>query len=120
MTMGFAYEHDIERAGLYLLGLLKSEAAVRYSRFYDGTDETQAELIRGMGFDPNGDDYVPDCPEVFMDVAVAQLEQGGIVRTEELSELLSDETNDYRIEITDQGSTFLERGGRFPFRSVDL
>jgi hypothetical protein len=58
-------------------------------------------LIKGMGFDPAADD-VPDCPEVFMDVAVAQLEQGGIVRAEELAELLFDETNDYRIEITDE------------------
>jgi hypothetical protein len=55
-----------------------------------------------------------------MDVAVAQLEHGGMVRTEELSELLFDETNDYRIEITDKGRAFLERGGRFLFRSVDL
>ena len=116
--MGHAYSQDIKRAGLYLLRLLEREASVRYSRFYDGADETQGELIKSMGFDPAADD-VPDCPEVFMDVAVAQFEQGGIVRTEELAELLSDETNDYRIEITDKGREFLERESRFVFRSVD-
>ena len=118
--MGHAYENDIESAGLYLLGLLKAETAVRYSRFYDGTDETQEDLIRGMGFDPEGEAYVPDCPEVFMDVAVGQLEEGGVVRTEQLPELLADETNDYRIELTDEGREFLERGDRLVFRSVDL
>ena len=118
--MGQAHSHHIERAGLYLLRLLEREASVRYSRFSDGTDETQGELIKGMGFDPAAADDVPDCPEVFMDVAVGQLEQGGIVRTEELAELLADGTNDYRIEITAEGRVFLERGSRFVFRSVDL
>ena len=118
--MGTAYEQNIERAGRYLLGLLKSEAAVCFSRFFDGSDETQADLIKGVGFEPHDEDDLSDCPEAIMDAAVAQLEQGGMVRTEELSELLADEHNDYRIELTEKGRALLERGGRFVFRSVIL
>src|SRR5207248_2762898 len=93
---------------------------VRYSRFYDGEDETQEVLLRGMGYGPalDGtaeDDYVPECPENLMDLAAAQLEQGGIVKTTDLDDLLADGNEDYLIELTDKGRAFLERGERFRF-----
>lgn len=116
--MGYSYANDIEKAGIYLLGLLKAEASVRYSRFYDGEDESQEALLRGMGYGPAldaEDDYVPECPEHLMDLAAVELEQSGIVTTTELDDLLADENQDYLIELTDKGRGFLEREERFRF-----
>jgi hypothetical protein len=113
--MGFSYDHDVERAGLYLLGLLKSEGRVRYSRFYDGTDETYEAIIRAMGYPEEGDSYLPECPEHLIDLAAWQLETGGIVKITPLAEKLADGEQDYTIELTEEGRQFLERGDRFRF-----
>ncbi len=118
--MGFSYANNIEKTGLYLLSLLKGDGRVRYSRFYDGEDRTQEALLRGMGYGSalDGeaeDDYVPECPEHLMDLAAAELERGGIVKTTDLEDLLADESQDYLIELTEKGRAFVESGDRFHF-----
>src|SRR5262249_2493869 len=115
--MGFSYAHNIEKAGGYLLALLQVENSVRYSRVYDGTDATEEALLRGMGFGPaidgdTEDDYVPDNAATLMDLAVAELKQGGIVKTTVLDDQLADGEPDYLIELTDKGRAFLESGER--------
>jgi hypothetical protein len=72
--MGYSYANNIEKAGVYLLGLLKVEGSFRYSRFYDGEDETQEVLLREMGYGPalDGvaeDEYIPECHKNLMDLA---------------------------------------------------
>jgi hypothetical protein len=118
--MGYSYANNIEKAGLYLLSLLRIEQRVRFSRFYDGTDETEEALLRGMGYGPaiDGvaeDDYVPDNAATLMDLAAAELEQGGIVKKAMLEDLLEDGHQDYLIELTESGRAFLGRGERFRF-----
>jgi hypothetical protein len=114
-AVGYSYAHDIEKAGLFLLGLLLREGSVRYSRFYDGTDETQTQLLRGMGYPEEGEDFEPDNPETLMDLAAGELSDGGIVKITFLSEKLSDDEPDYLIELTEKGRSFVEGGGRFEF-----
>ncbi len=118
--MGYSYANHIEKAGRHLLGILMAEGSVRYSRFYDGEDETHEALLRGMGYGPalDGtaeDDYVPECPERLMDLAVAQLERQLVVKTTDLEDLLADGNEDYLIELTDEGRSHLELGGRLRF-----
>jgi hypothetical protein len=118
--VGYSYANEIEQAAKHLLELLKAEGSVRYSRFYDGQDETREALLRGMGYGPALDgtaeeDYVPECPEHLMDLAVAQLEQQHVLRTTDLEDLLFDENNDYLIELTDEGRSRLERGDKLRF-----
>jgi hypothetical protein len=113
--VGYSYAHDIEKAGLFLLGLLWREGSVRYSRFFDGSDETQAELLQGMGFAKEGEDYLPECPEHLMDLATGQLSKAGIVKITWLSEKLADGEPDYQIELTEKGRLFVESDERFQF-----
>jgi hypothetical protein len=114
--MGWVYAHNLKKVGDYLLGVLARESAVPYSRFYDGSDETADALCRACGFDTHYSEEVA-CR---MDDAVGQLQAAGLVKTTELSQLLSDGTHDYRIEITPLGSSFLEKGEKFAYRDMDL
>ncbi len=122
--MGYSAAHNIEKAGLYLLAILKVEGSVRYSRFYDGTEEMEETLLRGMGFGPaiDGDaedEYVPENATGLMDIAAEELARGGIVKTTELADLLAQDVQDYLIELTDKGRAFLERGERFPYWNAE-
>jgi hypothetical protein len=119
-VMGISAAHNIEKAGLYLLAILKVEGSVHFSRFYDGTEEMEETLLRGMSFGPaiDGeaeDDYVPENATSLMDIAAEELARGGIVKTTYLDELLAQEVQDYLIELTDKGRAFLDRGERFRF-----
>jgi hypothetical protein len=91
--MGWVYAGNIEKAVRHLLPILETEKCVRYSRFYDGTDECHEGLNASLGVD----DY--DCAELLMDLAAYQLEELGIVRRVDLEEKLSDGETDYRIEL---------------------
>lgn len=118
--MGYSNANEIQKAARYLLELLKVEGSVRYSRFYDGEDEAQETLLRGMGYGAalDGtaeDDHVPECPEHLMDLAVAQLERQLVVKTTGLEDLLADDNNDFLIELTEEGRSHLELGGRLRF-----
>ena len=89
--MGYVHASSIELAIRYLLPILQAEKAVNYSRFYDGTDECCAQLRASLGVDPDHDHA-----ELLMDLAVAQLQDNGVVRRVDLDDKLSDGENDYR------------------------
>jgi hypothetical protein len=101
--MSYFCETVLKAAGDYLLGLLKSEGAVRYSRYYNEKDGTHEALLRGMGLD----EEECDSPECAMDDAVAQLEEAGYVATRTTGDLLMDGHRDYEIALTEEGKTFL-------------
>jgi hypothetical protein len=122
--MGYRSVDEIEKAGWYLLAILKVEGSVHFSRFYDGTEETEETLLCGMGFGPaiDGDaedDYVPENAFSLIDIAAEELARGGIVKTTYLADLLAQEVQDYLIELTDKGRAFLDRGERFRFWSAE-
>jgi hypothetical protein len=113
--MGFAPGEMIEKAGRHLLTVLKEEGQVRYSRFYDGSEDTHEGLLHAFGL--TSDWYLP---ELLMDLAVYQLARGGVVRTTKVPDRLADGENDYLIELTEEGRGFLVSGEEFRFRGVDL
>jgi hypothetical protein len=92
--MGYVSASEIEGAVNYLLPILQAENSVKYSRFYDGTDECHDNLQR---------DIAPDnkllSPELLIDLAVAVLEEHGVVRRVELDEKLFDDEKNYRIDL---------------------
>ena len=99
----------VERAGRYLMDLLKTEPLIRYSRFYDGTVETAKALNRTLGLDEN--DWPPE--EGLMNWAIDELEEVGLVKTEDLPNILADGYSDYEVSLTDAGRDFLGQGGLF-------
>lgn len=102
-----------QRAGDHLLGLLKSEGRVCYSRFYDGSDEAARRLREVCGCTS---DIVS--AELLMDIAAGQLEEQGVARLVTLHNRLADGENDYAIELTDEGKALLESGRQVRFRDV--
>src|SRR5690242_5652653 len=91
------------------MGLLRTEPVIPYSRFYDGTVETAKALNRTLGLDEN--DWLPN--EGLMDLAVAELEDAGFVKTEELPDILADGEADYQVSLTDTGRAFVDGGELF-------
>lgn len=118
--MGYANSHDVACAGNYLLSLLASEDRINYSRFYNDSDETQSRLLEGMGYSDPDDEDAPECPAVYMDIAVGQLVSSGIVTTRETGDLLPDEEPNYEIVLTDFGREFLKGSRHFDFHDVML
>jgi hypothetical protein len=113
--MGYLPCEPIQQAGRYLLSVLRAEQSVRYSRFYDGSDETCDLLHHALELE--NDWY---SAEGLMDEAAGQLADAGIVTITSLPELLCDEEHDYRITLTDEGKSFLRSRRVFRFHSVDL
>ena len=89
----------------YLLKILKDEPLIRYSRFYDGTDQTRVPLITGIGITEEDADYCG--VEGVMDEVVWELQQQGIVVTRILEEKLADSEPDYEIALTSKGKAAL-------------
>ncbi len=118
--MGWVYAPDIKKAADYLLGVLSRDSEVRYSRFYDGEDETHDGLIKAMGYPEEGEDFEPDCPELLIDLAAWALKEQGFVETTELEDELADGEPDYRIALTEEGARKLAGGQRPVFRDLDL
>ncbi len=107
--MGYVHASSIAKAVQHLLAILETEKSVRYSRFYDGTDECHENLRAALE-----DDDELGSPELLMDLAAAQLEELGIVRRVDLEDKLADEENDYRIELVRLPT------GPVPVRDMDL
>lgn len=64
--MGMMYAEPQKQAADYLIRVLLDNAlSVRYSYFYDGTEETEARIRTEMGFEEGED----TCAELALDLA---------------------------------------------------
>jgi hypothetical protein len=113
--MGYIPTEPIQQAGLHLLSVLRADKSVRYSRFYDGRDETHDLLCHALGLE---DEWYS--AEGLMDVAAAQLHIAGIVTIASLPEHMVDGEHDYTITLTEEGKSFLRYRKVFRFHAVDL
>lgn len=92
---------EIEKGAKYLLSILAQESPVRYSRFYDGSEDTSQKLADGIGIEEECKDWY--CAERIIELAVYELSEQGIVETRKLDELLTDGERDYEIILTARG-----------------
>jgi len=95
--------------------VLRIEPTARFSRFYDGDDETHDLLCHALGLE---DDWYS--AEVLLDEAAAQLDNAGIVIITSLPELLVDGEHDYTITLTDEGKSSQQSRKAFRFHDADL
>jgi hypothetical protein len=115
--MGMMYAHHQERAAHYLIQVLLDNAlSVRYSYFYDGSDEANERIRTAMGI-KEGEDI---CAELALDLAADALAEAGIVTLTDLTNKLADGEPDYRIEIPEEGLERLEAGEWPKFRHLDM
>lgn len=108
--MGAVYAHNIENAAKRILAILAERDFVDYSEFYDGSDERSLALRVEIGLEPD-DEW--NCPELLVDVAVAQLSKQGVVTTTKLRSKLADDEPDYRIAWTERAPELVKQGLRF-------
>jgi|ERR1700722_6654456 len=99
--MGYTNASVIESGAKYLLTLLAEQSPIRYSRFYDGTEETSEKLENATGIEDECRDWY--CAEHVMDLAIYELSEQGIVETRNFNEKLSDGELDYEIFLTPRG-----------------
>lgn len=111
--MGLRPSNLIEQAARYLLTVLLENRLILYSHFYDGTDETNARICKGIGISVEDGEWYS--AEALIDNAAAQLEQQGIVQLDWLETRLVDDEPDYRITLTDSGRMALQSGTRLKF-----
>jgi hypothetical protein len=111
--MGYIPTELIERAGLHLLSILQTDNSVRFSRFYDGSEETSDLLCQALSLD---DDWYS--AEFLVDIAAEQLRSVGIVTITSLPDLLDDEEHDYTIALTEKGRSFFRSRNVFHFYEV--
>lgn len=113
--MGWVNASDVEPAGNYLLGILRAEGSVPYSRFYnDDTDYAALAAAAGIA------DAHEDQAHVLIEFAAGQLERAGLVSFTPLDTELIDGEHDYTIALTDKGREFLASGRPFRYRDMDL
>jgi hypothetical protein len=106
--MGFFSGEPITGAARVLSDALKERGVVRYSEFYDGEEQTEKRLAGAMGIeDP---EYYS--PAVAMDLAVVELENRDIIKSEELDDALPDGEPNYSIRLTEHGEEFVRQGKR--------
>jgi hypothetical protein len=121
MNMGWVYAGEIKKAADYLLGdVLVNVIKVRYSWFYDGTNERSEKLVIDMGYPEEGCEGVPDCPELLLDLAASELERQGFVKLTILDEKLADDEPDYLIELTEEGIEKMVEGIEPVFRHLEM
>ena len=116
--MGMMYAHHIKQGAHDLLKVLRGESSVRYSRFYDATDETRRALCKGMEMSEEDADWYG--AEGIMDEAAAALAAQGYVKITRLQDLLADGEHDYLIDLTEEERAKLEAGQEPVFRNLDL
>lgn len=113
--MGFVSSEQLNSGGAYLLGVLRAEGAVPFSRFYNAETD-YAALASAAGIDESDADHA----HVLIEFAAGQLGDAGLVSFNELPDELIDGERDYRIELTEKGKRFVAAGGNFRFRDMDL
>lgn len=96
------YQDALLNARNHILACLRETPTIRYSRFYDGTEETENALRKIVGLDDDSDEA-----EIFMDDAADQLKQAGFVELKDLEIELVDGNPDYEIILTEVGRQML-------------
>jgi hypothetical protein len=113
--MGYVSGEMIERAGRYLLSILKDTPRIQYSEyFYDGSDAMHEQLMEALGLE---DDWYS--AEGLVDDAAGQLEIMGLVEITMLKETMADGEQDYVIALTDNGKKSAASGEIPSFRGID-
>jgi hypothetical protein len=118
--MGVSPADVIQSAGEYLLSRLLEANSLQYSTFYDGEDVTHDQLCRAIGLvdeDGEPDDWYS--AEALIDLAVVQLEEQGILATEQLNSKLADGEPDYLIELIPNGRAKLLAGFKPTYRDME-
>ena len=110
--MGHLYAHNIEKAAKYLVDVMDAEESIDYTRFYDGSDETDRKLQEATGL---GDNAI-----VHMDTAVYILEENGVFEITPLESLLADGENNFLITWTGGGRELIQSGEGWKFCDVML
>ncbi len=111
--MGLRPSELIEQAAPHLLAVLQTQGSILYSSSYDGSEEANARLWKGIGISVEDGEWYS--AEALVDNAAAQLEQQGIVELKWLETRLFDDEPDYRIALTDAGRSVLQAGTRLSF-----
>jgi hypothetical protein len=60
------------------------------------------------------------CPEFCVDLAIMQMADQGFLRTEDMEDLLSDGSHNYRTMLTTKGKEHLQRNAKIRFVGCDL
>lgn len=113
--MAFVSSEQVRPGGEYLLGILKVEGTVRFSRFYNG-DTDYAKLAQEAGIDEADEEQA----HVLVEFAAQQLERFGIASFATLPDKLIDGEHDYAIELTEKGRLFVAEGRKIGFRDMDV
>jgi len=108
---------EIKCAGDYLLRILREQGRVKYSEFYDGSDETRLKLLQGMEMDEETADWYS--AEALLDDAVFLFERRGIVAISRLEEKLADGHNNYEIVLTAKGKQFIKSKQKYTFPDLE-
>ena len=116
--MGYVYKETLERAVPFVFNRLKTTCSFCFSEIYDGSDETWQSVLEEMGITEVDDAHCPALLRV--DLIVAEMEEAGLVMTEQLSRKLPDGEDDYRITITEEGQEFIKSGKTFKCRDIVL
>jgi hypothetical protein len=123
----------IKAAGDYLLGVLRAEKNVAYSRFYNAVPGTDLALVEGIwpflssqpvedrgNLDESEKENLIEQAHVLLEWAAWQLVDIGVVRITTLSgSTLIDDEPDFRIELTERGERFIENGESFGYREPE-
>lgn len=113
---GWLHREKLKPAGDYALKLLNEKGSLRYSEnFFDGSQEMDRELRAIFGFESHW-----DVPAIYVDWAVIQLEDAGLVHKHVLAEKMSDGEPDYMIALNNEGKEFIRSGQAFQCRDMDL
>jgi hypothetical protein len=113
--MGTVSGPNISKAARRLLADLARDGSVLYSRYYDGTAETEARLAAELSVDAG---WTP--PAVLFDLAVFHLENENLVERADTDGRLDDGEPDYRITLTPRGRKFVARGVDFECPHTEL
>jgi len=110
------HQEYIKNAANHLLEILKYESAVNFSRFYDGTEETNIKMAMIIGSQE-------DAGACAMDCAIIQLIDQRIVKAQKAIGPLNEDACGYEghnIILTDFGKKQLAAGAKLEFVGMDL
>ena len=112
--MGYMNDQYIRNAGNHLLDILKNESLVNFSRFYDGTEETNNKMAKIISLEG---------ASIAMDCAIIQLIDQRIIKAQKAIGNFGEDAcgfEGHNIMLTDFGKQQLAAGAMLEFVSMDL